>query len=176
MPSKPVLALWDGEDCTFTVAPRDRAVARKMYGDGQVQHHIEVREERSSKQHSFYMASVDNAWQNLRGEAAQIFNTPRKLRQWALIRTNWYTQTVTDIGTRELALRLVVFMPKFASEDEYVELEVRNTSIIVKRAMSQSLMMKNDDFKASSRDVLELLANEINVTRRDLERSWRNTA
>lgn len=185
MSLRPVVCLFVAEDYSFVISPRDRATAAKQFADGQ-QYPLEVREERSSKQHNHYFASVNNAWTNLRGESAQILNTPKKLRQWALIQTGWHDQSVSELETRRDAIISAAFIRRLSTEDEYFEIAVRSVkdekggashhNVIVKRAKTQSLLMKNEDFKASSRDVLELLANEINVTRRELEQSAGDTA
>jgi len=153
------------------LVPRFQSVANKQFEDGQ-EYPLEVREQRSSKEHAHYFASINSAWEHLDEETLQALRTPNHLRKWALIATGWYEETQIGELTKRDATRMAVAARKL---DEYAEIRVRRGlgdtwSLVIRTARSQSrASMNKEDFRASKRDVLDVLSGHIHVTRKQLE-------
>ena len=160
--------------------PRFARVAREQYRDGE-EYPMEVREERSSKSHAFYMASVTSAWKNLNGETAEILSTPTHLRGWALVETGWHDQHIVEAPDKQSAMKWAIFARKISSHEGYSEIKVLKQDgrwfIRIRTPRSQSrAAMNKEDFKASSNDVLNVLAGTIEVKRHDLDKAGREEA
>lgn len=142
-----------------------------QYVDGEM-YPLEVREQRSSKAHAFYFASVNSAWKNLRGQTAEILSTPEHLRKWALIMAGWYDQTIVPASSRDGAMKMAAWA---RLKDDHAEITIIKHDgewyLRIREAKSQSrASMNKNDFTQSSRDVLDILAGTIEVTRKTLER------
>jgi len=180
---RPCIFTWNASDRTMRLAPYYAKIAAAQFRDGE-DYPLEVREQRSSKEHNHYMAAVGNAHANIRDdETLALLSTPNKLRGWALIQTGWCD--VTAFGP--MPFRSAVNAAKKAAFNfrlgtEYVEVTlVRNrrddgsldgtANVVIKTPKSQSrAAMEKEDFRASKRDVLDLLSGQIEVKRSDLER------
>lgn len=131
---------------------------------------------RSLKEHNHYMASVAEAFDNLDERLSERFRRPSHLRKWALIDTGWYDEQVTDCGSHEVALRMAAFTRTVEGNhpDDYCEIIVRGPALVVRTAKSQKMngvgRMSKEDFRASSKDVLDRLADMVGVNRTLLER------
>lgn len=178
MSFRTVLFKWDARQGVMRVEPRFGNVARAQFVDGE-SYPLEVREQRSSKAHSFYFASVNAAWKNLRGETAEILSTPNHLRGWALVVAGWHDQHIVEAPSKDDAMRMAVFARALAKNEGYVEIAVikHDGRWFVRsrtpKSQSRSAMNK-EEFQQSSRDVLDVLGGTIEVTRRQLEREGRN--
>lgn len=157
--------LWDGKVLTPIRGHDDRISEIIKPGNRCV---IEVDEERSSKSERHYFAAIREAWRSLPEEKYSTYETPKKLRKWALIRTGWCDVTDLSFETERQALMVASFTRKL---DEYAVVIVKENIVRVYRAKSQKRSaMLNDEFKQSKNDVLDLLSNIIGTTRRELER------
>jgi len=171
MTFRPVLCTWRAASRAFELVPRFANVALAQFQDGE-EYPLEVREQRSSKEHAHYFASVNSAWEHLDEETLQALKTPEHLRKWALIATGWYEETQIGELTKRDATRMAVAARKL---DEYAEIRVRRGlgdtwSLVIRTAKSQSRSaMAKEDFRASKRDVLDVLSGHIHVTRKQLE-------
>ena len=178
MSFRTVVTVWDAQRGVLRVADRFMRVAQEQFRDGE-EYPIDVNEKRSSKAHAFYFASVNAAWKNLRGETAEILSTPTHLRGWALIQAGYHHQNIVESPDRDTAIRMAVFARKLATKEGYVEIKVIQHDgkwyVRTREPKSQSrASMKADEFKESSRAVLDILSGAIEVTRRQLEREGRN--
>lgn len=178
MSFRTVLFKWDAREGVMRVAPRFGNVARAQFVDGE-EYPLEVREQRSSKSHAFYFASVNAAWKNLRGQTAEILSTPNHLRGWALVQAGWHDQHIVEAPSKDDAMRMAVFARALARDEGYVEIKVIQHEgqwyVRSRTPKSQSrASMNKDEFQQSSRDVLDILSGTIEVTRKTLEREGRN--
>lgn len=192
MSFRPILATWNDLDLTFKVAPRYGRVAREQFADGE-EYPLEVVEHRSSTEHNHYFASVKNAWDNINDpETINLLGGPNGLRHWALIQTGWCHTTPIGPMSKAAAIKGAHGAAEnfrlwadgsTASKHggSYIEVVIRPVDggwvVIVKTPMSQSrAAMKKEAFRHSKRDVLEVLAGQIQVKRRELEQSAKDTA
>ena len=174
MSFRPCAFTWDAAADVMRLAPRYRRVAHEQYRDGE-EYPLEVREHRSSKSHAFMFASISDAWDHLSDANKEVLKTPEHLRKWALITAGWYEETLVDAGEgeggRKRAMRMAVFARRF---DDYAEIKVIKHEgswlLRMREAKSQSrASMGKEDFEKSKRDVLDVLAGQIDVTRKQLE-------
>lgn len=150
------------------------AQCEKRFVVGQIYTLEQVDEARNMNAHNAYMAEVASAWENLSDAATKKLKTPTHLRKWALIETGWYDEQIVDCGTHELASRMATFTHQ---TDEYCEIRIRKNLLVIRRPRSQKRSkMNSEDFKKSSKAVLDLLADMIGVNRTVLERYARTTA
>lgn len=189
MTFRPCLFVWSKAERTMRLVPRFARVADAQFRDGE-EYPLEVKEQRSSKDHNHYFASVKNAFDHVdHAETLELLSTPNKLRQWALIKTGWCDVTVFGpLPKRSAIASARTAAANFRAQDDYVEItmrpahdeetgEVEGWAVVIKTAKSQSrASMDKEDFRKSKTDVLEVLAGHIEVKRRDLERSARDTA
>lgn len=174
MTFRPVLCIWRAAERKFELVPRFANVALAQFKDGE-EYPLYVKEQRSSKAHAYYFASVNSAWKNLRGETAEILSTPTHLRGWALIQAGYHDQHIVQAPSKDDAIRMAMFARALAKSEGYVEIKVVKVDgewfVRSRTPKSQSrASMDAEEFKQSSRDVLDILAGTIEVTRRALER------
>lgn len=192
MTIRTVLARWNAADLTFKVVNAYGRIARGQFVDGE-DYPLDIKEQRSSAEHKHYWASVTNVWNHIQDEETKaILNTPSKLRQWALVQAGWCDVTVFGPLTKRAAInaarKAALHFRHFRGEDDYVEIVVRQShdeetgeidgwAVVIKTPKSQSrAAMDKEAFRASKRDVLDLLSGAIEVKRRDLEQSAKDTA
>ena len=174
MSFRPVEFTWDEKAEVMRLAPRFRRVAREQYRDGEA-YPLEVREHRSSRSHAFMFASISDAWDHLSEANKEIIKTPEHLRKWSLINSGWYTETLIDAGENEPGRQRAMKMAAFSRKlDDYAEIKVIKHDGVwflrIREAKSQSrASMGKEDFEKSKRDVLDVLAGTIDVTRKQLE-------
>lgn len=172
---------WDATAQAMKLLPRFRRIAADQFEDGH-EYPLEVRESRSSRSHAYFFAAVSEAHANLNEEATAALKTPTHLRRWALITAGWYDETLIDAGEGELGKQRAMQMAAMARRlDDYAEIKVIHQGefwfLRVRTAKSQSLSaMGKDEFEKSKRDVLDILAGQINVTRKELERAGKVSA
>lgn len=188
MTFRPVLMTWNARERTMKLEPRFARIADAQFEDGE-SYPMEVVEHASDKDRAHYFASIRNAWQNIRDqETLEVLSTPNKLRQWSLIVCGYCDVTVFGPLSRRSAIKSAETAAiNFRKNDDYVEISIRKTIdeetqreawlVVIKTAQSQSrAAMKREAFRASKIAVLEVLAGHIEVKRRDLERSAKDTA
>ncbi len=187
MTFRPVLCTWSAADKTLRVVPRFGNIAAAQFNDGE-EYPLTVIEHRSSAEHNHMFAAIKNAFDNINdAETLEVLSTPHKLRRWALIVSGWCDVTVFGPLSRTAAIKSAErAAANFRKSDDYVEVTVKKTVdeetnrpawlVVIKTAKSQSrASMRKEDFRASKKDVLDILAGQIHVKRRDLERAGRST-
>ena len=192
MTFRPVLATWNDADLSFKVVARFGRLARSQFSNGE-DYPLEVVEHRSSAEHNHYFAAIKNAWDNVNDEETiRLLGGPNGLRHWALIQTGWcYTVPIGPMskaaaikgahGAADNFRRWSDEMNSSKQGGSYVEVVIRPVDggwvVIVKTPMSQSrAAMKKEPFRDSKKAVLELLAGQIQVKRRELEQSGKDAA
>lgn len=181
MSFRPVAFTWDEKAEVMRLAPRFRRVAREQFRDSE-EYPMEVREHRSSKSHAFMFASINDAWDHLSDANKEILQTPEHLRKWALINVGWYDETLIDAGENEPGRKRAMQMAVFARRlDDFAEIKVIKHEgswfLRIREAKSQSrASMNKEDFEKSKRDVLDMLAGQIDVTRKQLEDAGKRSA
>lgn len=172
--------IWDAKAEVMRLAPRFRRIAQEQFRDAE-EYPLEVREHRSSKAHAFYFASIGDAWANLNDKSKEVLQTANDLRGWALIQTGWCDQTVLPCPDKDTAVKWAIFARKMASAEGYAEIVAAKHDgqwylrIRVPRSQSRAAMNK-EEFTKSSRDVLDILAGTIDVTRKELESAGKRSA
>lgn len=175
-----VACIFRADTATFEVLPRYQARAREQFADGEVQM-MEAREERSSASHAQYFAAVKEAHNNLNEAARAQLPTSEHLRKWALIKAGYFHETLMACETKQQAIAWALWMRR---RDDYSEISAvqlegedgqRHWYFRLREAKSQRrAAMNKQQFEQSKRDVLDILAGEIEVRRRELEQAWRN--
>lgn len=167
--------------------PAYRRIADEQFRDGEIYLMSVAGDERHDKFRGFFFASVREAFNNLQGTAAEVLTSPTLLRGWALVQTGWADQHVMEApGDNErqqkaAAERMAVFARSIVTKESYSEIWIRKidgkwmVAIVTPKSQSRA-SMTDDDFKKSSKDVLDVLAGQIEVKRRDLESAGRRSA
>lgn len=149
---------WTGEE--FKPLPRFRRECDRHYVVGQVYHLVEEHE-RSQASHRQYFAAVHDAWLNLPEAMGEQFPTSEHLRKWALIKAGFCNERDEVFSNAADALRAAALI---RPADEYAIVEARGVVVKVYTAKSQSVRaMAKDEFEASKRAVLDLVASYIKL-------------
>lgn len=160
----PLFFTWTGEE--FQPIRRHAKECDARFTVGEVYALDEI-QERSSKSHQQYFASIREVWLNLPDEAAQQFPTPEALRKFALIRTGFHDARSIQASSRAEALRIAAFLKPM---DEFAIVTVTGSTVTVFTAKSQSYRaMGKADFQKSKSAVLEYIAGLIGTDTKELE-------
>jgi hypothetical protein len=158
---------WDG-DAMIPLRPR---AADRQYVIGQV-YTLEEREERSSARHRAFFAQIRECWQSLPEEIAGNFPNDTALRKKALIRTGWCDTRTEAFRSNAEARRAADLIAQFMAPDEFAEIVVCGTVLVVMRAKSQACnAMDRKTFDQSSEAVLKYLADLLGVDAASLPRT-----
>jgi hypothetical protein len=159
----PIQATWRpdiGEGGAFVPLPRFHNAICAEVGAGEVVT-LERREERSIASHNHYMATVDDAFDNLPERHAGRWATPDELRYWALIKAGYHNKSDFVCATKAEAPRLAAFLRQI---NEYAVIVVSDAVVTRYTAKSQSFKaMGRQDFSASKDAVLAILAELVGV-------------
>ena len=129
---------------------------------------MDVIAERSKQSHDHYMVMVEETWLNLPDSRRLQFPTPEHLRKWALVQCGFCSQSHTVFSTKQDALTAAAMIRK---TDKFAVLTVHDNVVTKYEAESQSYKsMDRKRFQASKDKVLELLADMIHITPKQLER------
>lgn len=152
--------------------PRFARWCDEQFGEGEVIQ-LERHEDRSTNSHNHYFASIKTAWENLPDiDVAERFPTPEALRKWALIRSGYATESSVVCDSPEQAHVIAAFMGKREGE----VIVIRDNIIKKYVAKSQSYAnMDKDEFQKSKVEVLDTIAELLNVTRKRLEQTARSS-
>ena len=160
----PIVYQWDGE-CMIPLQ-RLRKRCDELFVVGE-RYTLIPHEDRSGRSHRHYFASVKSAWENLPEVMAERFPTPDHLRKWALIRAGYRDERSIVAASKTEALRIASFVRPI---DEYAVVTVSEAVVTIYTAKSQSTKaMGKKDFQASKEKVLDVLAEIIDVSRKELE-------
>lgn len=159
MTAAPMLFRWNGD--AMLLHRRHRADADAQFVIGQSYRLAEV-EERSEASHKQEFAWLREAWLSLPEGIAKDYPSTEFLRKRALIATGWCTVSDYPCSSRAEADRWARHLRNEA--DEYAVILVEQTVVRVLKAKSQSMRaMGKADFEASKRDILEWVANLLDV-------------
>jgi hypothetical protein len=121
--------------------------------------------ERSWASHAQQFAFVNQVWENLPENLADLYPTPTHLRKRALIQAGFYDETIIDAGSKAAALRMAAYV---RGADEFAAVFVRGPLVIVRKAKSQRMhghdRMDKAEFERSKTAIMEVIANLIGVT------------
>lgn len=149
------------------------------------EYYLTAEEVRSAKQHRFYMASIKDGFDNLPENVATRFPSPTHLRKWLLVRCGFFVEKEFEFDGRNAEIQARRLGTFIRTTDEYavispVEIEPGKWKVIVRQAKSQAASGPNrmpaEEFKASSKAVLEALDDMIGVERGTLEKQGRQNA
>jgi len=156
---------WDGE----TMRPLHAKQADQYFTIGE-RYVLEEIQERSSKSHSHYFASLHEAWMNLPERLSLQFPTSEHLRKRALIQTGYCDQVSMAASSKAEAARIADFLRRTVSD--FGVIIVSEATVIVLTAKSQSKRaMGAETFQASKVAVLDWVADFIAVERAALDRA-----
>ena len=129
---------------------------------------MDIVDERSAASHSHYFACINEAWNNLGESQAKRFPSPEHLRKWALIQANYCHADHRVFSTKQDALTAAAAV---RARDKYAVISVNDNIVTIFTAESQSLKdMDKQRFQASKDKVLEILADMLHITPKQLER------
>jgi hypothetical protein len=121
---------------------------------------------RSRVSHSHYFACIHECWENM--PEGHDFKNEIAMRKHALIETGWCTTRTIVTEDERAAVRSALK----AEADEYAIIEVKGNVVRIHEAVSQSAAaMGRDEFMASKRDVLELLAALVGTTVKEISKA-----
>lgn len=152
----PITFRWDGE----RMAPLHPRRADRLYVVGEV-YSLAPYQERSQVSHNHEFAWLNEAWQQLPEDLADLYPTSEHLRKRALIEAGFYDETVVDAGTNAAALRVAT---GFRSLDEFALVIVRGPIVLYRKAKSQSRRaMGAKTFQESKTAIMEIISEMIGV-------------
>lgn len=153
----PIPFFYDGE----VMRPKIPRLADRYYVAGE-SYTLVPHEDRSSKSHRHYFASVAEAWANLREQDAARFRTADHMRKWALIRAGYRDERSIVAPSKADAKRIAAFIRPM---DEFAVITVIDAVVTVYTAKSQSMRaMGKKEFAESKQAVLDILAAMIGVS------------
>lgn len=157
---------WDGD--AMRPVGRFAAQAKTEFVAGE-NYLLEVIEQRSAKSHAHYFSVISECWANLRDQDAERFKTPEQLRKWALIKCGYFDLQSLVCSSNAEAIRVQAFMKPI---DEFAVVTVHDNIVLRFTAKSQSTRaMGAKDFQESKQRVLDLLADMIGTTTKQLSES-----
>lgn len=171
MTLRPLTFIWTGK--AMEPDARFVALARRQFSEGE-RYVLEPFNPVSHKERGHYFAAIREAWGNLSPEAVARYPNPEALRKWALIKAGWRKENYTVCDTEERALVLAAFLRRL---DSLAVVTVDKCVVRIYVARSQKIGRPEDDrmtleeWKRSKQDVLDILANQIGVTRKQLEKA-----
>ena len=172
----PIVARYDGEGA-FQALGRFAAECDRHFVIGQKYQLAEL-EERSSKTHKHFFATVGDAWSTLPEGLAERWPHPTILRKFCLIKAGFCTQADHVCGSKAEALRLTGFLAaQFSDPDAYRLVSVTRNVVNVWTPHSQSLRsMDKATFQASKEGVFAVLAELLGTTAETLAEHERRLA
>lgn len=180
MSARPVACIFRQATKTFEVIQRHHNIVCELYTDGET-YMMEEREERSSASHAYYFAAVNEAWANLPDDQKQQLPSAEHLRKWALIKAGYYNETLMACENKAQAVAWAQWLRRRDDYSEIAAVYIQGDDgnyhwyFRLREAKSQSRQnMNKQEFEASKRDVLDILAGAIEVRRRDLEQAARS--
>ena len=157
----PLLWTWNEDAMTMPPRPAFLAEARRQFVDGGIYRLGEI-EQRSDVSHSHQFAWLREAWRNLPEHYAQEFASPDALRRYALIKAGFYNETILDVGSNAVAIRVAQAMRAL---DSFSYIAVRDCFVIRREAKSQKKSeMDREEFQASKTAIMEIISAMIEVT------------
>ena len=151
---------------------RYRRVAARQFTAGE-EYPMIVLEARSRASHAQYFAAIKDGFDNLPEDIAARFPSPEHLRKWCLIETGWCSEKESDWDSKRDAMRYVAFVREVV--DEYARVSVHESGnrvkVLLRQAKSQSTSaMGKAMFEESKKDVLDMIASMIGISRGELKK------
>ena len=172
MKPQPVVFIWRSVDIVdsdgvatrvmaMVAHPRYDNIANRQFAEGG-DYTLAPVEERSMASHSQFFASMNEYYNNLPEKIAARWPSAQHFRKWCLCETGWFDEKEFELATQKHAKLLATFI---RTDDDYARIAIRGTTVIVRRARSQSLAaMGKADFQASKQAVLELAEQFVGVS------------
>ena len=161
---RPLRYRWTG----FTMEPLVPSLAQEQFEVGE-HYQLERREERSHTSHGHYFACLQEGWGNLPEHLAERFPTVEHMRKWLLIRAGYRDQRTIVLASKAQAVQVAAFIKPL---DDQAVVVPKEATVIIATAKSQSMRaMGKAEFQKSKDDVLDALAEMINVERQALEKN-----
>jgi len=138
-----------------------------------------VKQQRSRKSHNFYFASIADGYANLPEDIKDRWPTSEHMRKWLLIEAGFCNEREFDFEGHNADAQARKLGTFIRSVDRYAQIsihsfEINKVKVIVRCAKSQAMSgpaaMSVEEFKASTRAVLELLDELIGVPKGTLMR------
>ena len=165
----PITYEWDGN----VMVPLNPRLANKQFVVHQ-RYRLVPHEERSGRSHGHYFASVKEAFDNLPEHMAEHFATSEHLRKYALIKAGYRDERSIACASQAEAQRVAAFCKPM---DEYAVVVVREATVIVFTAQSQSMnAMGKKAFQESKKKVLDALSQMIGTDAAALQENVRKRA
>jgi len=157
---------------------RYEKVARRQFEIGE-QYPLEIIEARDMHKHRGYFAAVNSGFKNLPEIEVVRFPSVEHLRKWCLIETGWCDEKEVWWDTQKDARRSATMVRQ--DVDEYARIHVSQGinpetgepgwRVLIRRAKSQAVpAMKAEQFKQSSKAVLDMIESMIGLNRGDLRK------
>lgn len=163
----PIPCQWDGE----SLKPLGSRAAREadttlVVGE---RYQVSIEEPRSQKQHAFYFACVNEAWQNLPEDRLAEFPSSEHLRKKSLIKAGFCNVRQTVWENEDQAARVRDLL---RSLDEFMIASVVDNILTIFEAESQSVRaMGKRRFQESCDAVLQVVSEIIGCRPEDLGRA-----
>lgn len=161
-----ILATWDGDN--FVPHGRYKKQCDEENVVGEV-YTLDVVLGRSGNSHRHFFAQVHDLWLTLPEGVADRFPSSEHLRKWALIKAGYADERSIVCSTPAEASRVAAFVRPI---DTYAVVTVSDYVVRVFTAKSQSYRaMGAKDFQSSKTAVLDVVADLLGVTRREVEKA-----
>lgn len=153
-------------------------IAARQFEENQL-YTLVVQQFRSLRSHRYYFASIKDGFDNMPENIAARWPSPEHLRKWLLVECGFFDEKEFDFEGRDAKVQARKLGLFIRTEDEYATITTRtidptHCKVIVRRAKSQAMegpqAMSVEEFKASSRAVLETLEHMIGVARGTLKK------
>lgn len=157
----PIKFRWQGDGFT-PASDYHQRIADRFYTIGE-EYFLVPHQERSTKSHNHYFASIADGWGNLPDHLRVEYPTAEHLRKKALIRTGYYSERAVVCASKHEALRIAAFMRPI---DEYAIVDAREATVKFYTAESQKKKaMGAKRFQQSKTDVLNFIDDLLGTAR-----------
>jgi len=164
MTTAPILFIWTGE-AFWPLGNAMRKVCDEHYVIG-AKYRLVEHQDRSTKSHNHYFASLSEAWKNLPELMSERLPSPEHLRKYALIKIGLYDSRSILASSKAQARELARFIQPM---DEFSLVTTAENTVTIYTAKSQSTKaMSRADFAKSKQDVLDFVASLIGATPKQL--------
>jgi hypothetical protein len=127
--------------------------------------------DRSQASHNHEFAEIGEAWKNLPEHLATEFPSPEHLRKRALIEAGYYSEQITDCGSKAAAERVAAMMRSRPGE-QFTLVITRGPVVVARTPESQSRRaMGAKRFQESKDAVLRVVSELIGVEPGQLRRA-----
>ena len=151
----------------MTPHPRFKALCERQFSPGG-EYILAVPEYATTASRNHYFAVLHDAWMNLPDEEAKRFPTSEYFRKWLLVKAGFAQESSIVCDSARDAKSLAVTA---RSLDPYAVIVVSGKVVKIYTAKSQTAAaMGKEEFQKSKTDVLDKIAELIEVTPKQLRR------